>query len=151
MRPDSYHRSAMMSAASKVRTSARQCATFLRGAIAPFRNVLAVCGWHWIDKPGNQHFSRFEVHVELVRDGESCEVEPRLKMRQFAMHTESRSVSKGLQVYDRESSRVSRSARIEDFYLLAHVHFREMLVSFSAGDVTGCPFLQADPSMTRCC
>ncbi len=28
--------------------------------------------------------NRLEAHPEVVRDGESCEVEPRLKMRQFA-------------------------------------------------------------------
>ena len=113
--------------------------------------MLAVCGWHWIDKPGNQHFSRFEVHVELVRDGESCEVEPRLKMRQFAMHTENRGVSKGSQVYGRENLRVSRSAWSEDFLSSSARQLLRDAREFSAGDVTGYPFLQVDPFMTPCC
>ena len=67
----------------------------------------------------------------MVRDEESSEVEPRLKMRQFAIQVENRSVSKGSKVYERENSRVSRSSRREDSYIfLANDHFREMLVSF---------------------
>jgi hypothetical protein len=74
----------------------------------------------------------FEVHLDAVRDGHSCGLEPRLKMRRFAMRAESRNVSKGWKVYERENSRVSRSARSKDFYLfLTNEDFREMLVSFS--------------------
>jgi hypothetical protein len=45
----------------------------------------------------------------VVRDGESCEVEPRLEYVVFAVRAENRSVSRGLLVYDRENSRVSQS------------------------------------------
>jgi hypothetical protein len=37
------------------------------------------------------------------------------------------------------------------FIFLADDHFREMLVMFSAEDVTGYAFLHADPFITRCC
>jgi hypothetical protein len=51
----------------------------------------------------------------MVRDGESCEIEPRLEYVAFAIRAEIRSVSEGSKGYDRENSRVSRSARPEDF------------------------------------
>jgi hypothetical protein len=68
----------------------------------------------------------------VVRDGHNCGLEPRLKIRQFAIWAEHRCVSKGSQVSDRESSRVSRSGAVGRFLIFrASVHFRERLVSFS--------------------
>jgi hypothetical protein len=84
-------------------------------------------------RTSNSHINSIscEVLPEVVRDGHGRGLEPRLKMRRFAIRAESRSVSKGSRAYERENSRVSRSARSEDIFIfLAHAHFREMLVSF---------------------
>jgi hypothetical protein len=77
--------------------------------------------------------------------GSSCGLEPRLKMRRFAIRAESRSVGKGSKVYVRENSRVSRSVRSEDFYLSSERELSRDAREFSAGDVTGRPYLHADP------
>jgi hypothetical protein len=89
-----------------------------------------------------------EVCSGLVRGGEGCEVEPRLEYVVVAICAEnSKRDQRIVMVRISKSSRVSRSARPEDFYLLANVHFREMLVRFSTKDVRACPLLHTDPFM----
>ena len=76
----------------------------------PF-NLLSFSSEH-----GNFHASVYQHYTTQLMPAH-CGLEPRLKMRQFAIRAESRRVSKGLKVYDRENLRVSRSARPGDFYL----------------------------------
>ena len=58
---------------------------------------------------------RFCLRGNANHDGRSREQEPRLKVRRFAIRAEGHSVSEGSKVYERENSRVSRSARLKDF------------------------------------